>query len=967
MKSLLLFIFFITCLQSIAQVSFSRLPNQPPPNIYSVVTDPTNGDIYACTANAVIKSADLGTSWTQVANPAMNLVNVLYFSAAGQLYAGGSANNITMLNGITKYNKGTNTWSVMTGSPVNVASIAEDGAGNVYAGTGSAGNTLPNPINFGTGVYLFNGTTWAAINTGMANLSGYTVLPFIKDLKILSNGNVIAATYGNGVLKYSTSTWSQYGTGLTNGNVNCLFINSSGNLYAGTDVNVSVLSGTVWSNASTGLTVNKPVRVLIEDASGTMYAGLGFYLYQKGSIKGEIFYSTNNGGLWQNAAAGFNSTSVVSMMLHSSGSVFAAANGLWKAASPNNWLYAMSSIPVANNTQQMVHNQQGDLFTICRNTSGAIPGCAGVFRSLDNGVTWVSINNGINCQKTDNILVDSQGWLWLAAKEFIGASLNPAFGNPELYYSSDNGNTWAKETTIETTTDGFNEMAEDGQGRLFVAESFNGASTNISLSINHGAFLNNVQPPPNNGGKSFGLAINSLHQIFHGTETTSGLYRSTMNGAPGTFVSLATPGVGYAPNGNVNVFIDPNNDYLFCSGTHGLFNGTVLSKNILGSTNIDNGTNLFIFNNLPDYTSLSGMAFDNRGNCYMSINGTLPAVIGLYMGTYPWNSNTSFTRVISTGTLSYYFSSFMIDDCGYLYGMNLGGGIYKSGLPVNTPLQSTLAIPANNATGISVTPVLSWTSNCIPDSFRLQIATDSLFTTIVKDQSLITPTNFNLLPGILSAGTKYYWRVYGINAAGVGKWSTINNFTTTVILPLQFINFNGSYNNNNNAVQLNWVTANEINTSYFVIERSTDGVSFAATGTLPSSVQSSAQINYTFDDKYPLPGKNFYRVKQVDANGSYSYSAIIIINTNKNPFAEPFAFPNPVKDICTIQLPDSRKVYHLVISDALGKKIINAKSIANQKNIVINLRPFNNGQYFIRLIDVKTGASSFQKIIKHSP
>src|SRR5882757_2346581 len=265
MKNLLLAICLIGSFSAMAQVSFTRLPNQPPANMYSVVTDPTNGDIYTCTLNSILRSVDQGASWTQVANPSMNLVNVLYFSAAGQLYAGGSANNITLLNGITKYNKGTNTWSVMPGSPLNVMSIADDGAGNVYAGTGSTGNTLPNPVNFGTGVYLFNGTTWAAINTGMANLSGYTVLPFIKDIKILSNGNIIAATYGNGVLKYSAGTWSIYGTGLSNGNVNCLLINSAGNLYAGTDVNVSAFSGTVWSNSATGLTANKPVRALIED------------------------------------------------------------------------------------------------------------------------------------------------------------------------------------------------------------------------------------------------------------------------------------------------------------------------------------------------------------------------------------------------------------------------------------------------------------------------------------------------------------------------------------------------------------------------------------------------------------------------------------------------------------------------------------------------------------------------------
>ena len=964
MKTVFLIIFLIGNLSSTAQISFTRLPNQPPANMYSVVTDPTSGDIYACTLNSIFRSVDQGTNWTQLANPSMNLVNVLYFSATGQLYAGGSANNVTSLDGITKYNKVSNTWTAMTGSPLNVMSIADDGAGNIYAGTGSTGNTQPNPINFGTGVYMFNGTAWAAINTGMANLSGYAVLPFIKDLKILSNGNIIAATYGNGVLKYSAGSWSQYGTGLSNPNVNCLFVNSSGNLFAGTDINVSALSGTVWSIVSTGLTANKPVRALLADASGTMYAGLGFYVYQKGSIKGEIFYSANNGGLWQNAAAGFNSTSVLSMVLHSSGTVFAAANGIWKTASPNNWVYAMGTVPVANNTRQMVQNQQGDWFTICQNAATNIPGCAGVFRSSDKGVSWISINNGINCQKTSNILVDSQGWLWLTTKEFIGASLNPAYGNPELYYSSDNGNTWIKELTIETTSDGFNNMAEDGLGRLFVTESFNGISTNISLSTNHGAFQNNLQPPPNNGGKSFGLAINSLHHVFHGTETTQGLYRSTANGAPGTFVSLETLGVGYAPNGNVGVSIDPYTDYIFCSGTHGLYNGTFLTKNILGSTNIDNGSNLFIFNNLPDYVSLGSIAFDNRSNGYFSINGNPLTTGGLYTASFPWNSNTPFTRIIANGAFSYYFNDFMIDDCGYLYGISLNaGGISKSNLPVNTPLQSTLVYPANAANNIPLTPILIWSHKCIPDSFRLQIATDSLFATIVKDQPGITITNYTVLPGTLLPGTKYYWRVYGVNAAGFGNWSAVNNFTTLAVLATTYIDLAGTYNSANHLIDLAWITVNDINNHHFVIERSADGIVFNGVGTIPALSSSVPQNSYRFQDKDPLTGNNFYRIRQVDADGKYSYSKIITVSTN-HAGDELIVFPNPVKNICTLQFPHTKSTFVIMISNAEGATLVKINSKINEQWVPVSMQGFAPGIYSIRVVDLKTGSVMTKKIIK---
>ena len=201
MKNKLLIGCLIISVSSVAQISFNRLPNQPPANIYSIVSDTTNADIYACLNNSVIRSTDQGATWTQLANPGMNNINLLYISATGQLYLGGGSSTATPLYGITKYNKVSNTWTGMTGSPQNVSALIEDAGGNLYAGTGSTGNTQPNPINFGAGVYLFNGTIWATVNTGMANLSGYSVLPFIKDLKLLSNGTLITATYGNGVLK----------------------------------------------------------------------------------------------------------------------------------------------------------------------------------------------------------------------------------------------------------------------------------------------------------------------------------------------------------------------------------------------------------------------------------------------------------------------------------------------------------------------------------------------------------------------------------------------------------------------------------------------------------------------------------------------------------------------------------------------------------------------------------------------
>ncbi len=786
-KSRILFLTaMVVCIQltTFAQISFTALPNQPPANMYSIVTDPANGDLYACSAGVVIYSNDQGLSWTKLAKTGLGILNVLYFSPGGILYAGGNNSNATTgCCGIAQYDKTAQTWNILTGAPLNITSIVADGSGNLYVGTGTTGNISPKPVNYGTGVSKFDGTGWTLLNTGMSNLTGYTVLPAIKDLKILSSGDLVAATYGNGVIRYHTNTWGQYGTGISNLTINCLYVNTAGALYAGTDAGISILNNSIWSASNTGLPANKPVRAIVADAAANLYAGLGYYVYQKGSITGEVFYSKNNGGSWQNAGLGFNSTSIVSMAVNSNNTVFAAACGIWKAATPNNWSYSLSNLSIANNTAQLVENKQGDWFVICRNTSGAVPGCAGVFRSADKGASWVSVNNGINSQKTDYIFVDSYGWLWLSTKQFIGANLNPAFGDPELYKSADNGATWTKETTIVTPNDGYPYIAEDGTGKLFVANSFGQYQTNLSSSANHGAFINNLNPPPN-GDKAYGLAINSHNHIFLGTET-GGVYRSTRGGAAGTFSSL-TAGSALSAQGNESVIIDPYTDYIFSGGTHGQSNGAQIAKNFFGSSNTSNGTNMFVFNNLPDYTSFNSMAFDNRGNVYGNItSGSFTTTQGLWIGSFGttgWNSNTVFTRVVTVNSLSYFFNNLFIDDCGYLYGLNVnGGGIIKSTLPVNTPLPGTLLTPANGATNIARNTTLTWMHKCMPDSFRIQIAPDTLFTNIVADQSVTGVTSYQTISGALQPGTKYYWRVNGVNAAGKGKWSQVSVFTTGLV------------------------------------------------------------------------------------------------------------------------------------------------------------------------------------------
>jgi hypothetical protein len=99
---------------------------------------------------------------------------------------------------------------------------------------------------------------------------------------------------------------------------------------------------------------------------------------------------------------------------------------------------------------------------------------------------------------------------------------------------------------------------------------------------------------------------------------------------------------------------------------------------------------------------------------------------------------------------------------------------------VAAPAIPTLASPANGATGVSITPTLSWNASTGAGYYGLQVATDPGFTSIVVSQIISVPTTSYPMPaGKLLNGTTYYWRVYAADIdLGASDWSDIWHFTT---------------------------------------------------------------------------------------------------------------------------------------------------------------------------------------------
>lgn len=106
----------------------------------------------------------------------------------------------------------------------------------------------------------------------------------------------------------------------------------------------------------------------------------------------------------------------------------------------------------------------------------------------------------------------------------------------------------------------------------------------------------------------------------------------------------------------------------------------------------------------------------------------------------------------------------------------------------------------------------------------------------------------------------------------------------SVVLPIILISFTGkSLTNTTNLLE--WTTSTEINNDYFTLERSSDAQNFSAIGIVNGAGNSNISLNYNFIDETPLKGVNYYRLKQTDFNGEYSYSNIITLTNNNQDYS----------------------------------------------------------------------------------
>lgn len=168
-------------------------------------------------------------------------------------------------------------------------------------------------------------------------------------------------------------------------------------------------------------------------------------------------------------------------------------------------------------------------------------------------------------------------------------------------------------------------------------------------------------------------------------------------------------------------------------------------------------------------------------------------------------------------------------------------------------------------------------------------------------------------------------------------------------LPVTLAQFKATYNGV--AVELNWATASEQNGDHFEIQRSADGKQFTSIGTVAAG-NSTSQKDYLFTDGLPFTGNNYYRLKMVDIDGRFKYSAVILLSSSDSKRGIT-VYPNPVKDYVQMSWNNmERGTYSVDILLPTGQLLRSYRiAINNPSQAVLIYRESNwkTGIYLLRI------------------
>ncbi len=201
------------------------------------------------------------------------------------------------------------------------------------------------------------------------------------------------------------------------------------------------------------------------------------------------------------------------------------------------------------------------------------------------------------------------------------------------------------------------------------------------------------------------------------------------------------------------------------------------------------------------------------------------------------------------------------------------------------------------------------------------------------------------------------------SAAPIGLFASPSLFTLASTglanpLPIELISFTAV--DEGTMVRTDWSTAVEMNNDHFEVERSQDGVLFEAIGTVDGAGNSQTTNHYMFMDEEPLSGTSYYRLKQVDTDGTFTYGPVVaVVRGTTN--ADLSIWPNPVEHELHFSAAGEVEAFRLL--DAAGR-LIDAQQVRGSSGVItLDLDGVPTG-VLILTVTMKDGSSKQQRVLK---
>lgn len=352
--------------------------------------------------------------------------------------------------------------------------------------------------------------------------------------------------------------------------------------------------------------------------------------------------------------------------------------------------------------------------------------------------------------------------------------------------------------------------------------------------------------------------------------------------------------------------------------------------------------------------AIIGIAKDDYGSLIQrQSHSTTGDVLTMYLGNTKYNYTNLNPSTFTTGNMSF----FMIG--------NDGQAVVNSVHPhpdmppgIVSRLKRRWKVQKTNFTNTNLTLEFDLSAEAVGPiditDLRLMLDNDGTFATGATLYGNATS------PAVTITAEGSIVTISGIDASwfNSARYFTLGSASENTPLPIELLYFN-AVPENNEYVKLNWATASELNCSHFDVQRSPDAYAWEDIGQIKGAGTSNTVSLYETYDFNPNRGINYYRLKQFDFDGTYTYSTIESVNFDMTENIK--VYPNPFRQSCTIAFSRDERISELNVYDSQGKLVKTLISPNMASNCVeLDLSDLALGIYYLKI----NGTMQSLKLVK---